>query len=344
MSSTLCVFNVNNLFARYKFGKVFPGDKSGKSKVEDAGRGYLPVYTAGMWELFNQQQRELAAQAIRRGTLHLPEILCLVEVESMLALRKFNEDATLLNSGYKYALLIDSRDFRQIDVAVLSNRPILNVRSHVDDRDPDDATKFIFSRDCLEVEFDLESGRRLTLFLNHLKSKMGDSEQERLEAAQRREKQAKYLADLVRGRFAGSAFQNELFAVVGDLNDQPESDPVKPLTSGSGLVDVLERIPVKEERWTEWYRGGNSVAQLDYILMSPALDTHTAGKDPFIERGGIGFARELQSGGYGPRKSHFHAFEGDPNPVEVDFQFPRFGAVDHKNCASDHCPVFLEIP
>ncbi len=132
--------------------------------------------------------------------------------------------------------------------------------------------------------------------------------------------------------------------MVGDLNDQPESDPATPLTQDAGLVDALARIPNKEDRWTEWYRSENSVSQIDYILMSPALDARTAGVPPWIERRGIGFKSKLQSGGFGPRKSNFHALEGDPNPVKVDFQFPRFVGVDNQNWASDHCAVFLDIP
>jgi len=344
MSTLLCVFNVNNLFARYKFGKTFPGDMSGKSRVEDPGRGYLPVYSLGNWEIFNEAQRKLAVEAITRRQTVIPDILCLVEVESMLALRKFNEDPHLLKKAYKYALLIDSRDFRQIDVAVLSNRPILNTRSHVDDRDPDNPDEFVFSRDCLEVEFALNGSEKLTVFLNHLKSKFATDDAEKAAAAERRKKQAGYVKDLVEQRFPGPAFHTGLFAVTGDLNDQPESDPVKPLTEDAGLVDLLARIPNKEDRWTEWYRSENSVSQIDYILMSPALDARTAGTQPIIERRGVGFKSKWQSGGFGPRKSHFHAFEGDPNPVDIDFQFPRFAGVDHQNWASDHCPIFLEIP
>lgn len=55
------------------------------------------------------------------------------EVESLLAFRVFNEK--YFQKPYKYALLIDSRDFRQIDVGILSNKEILNVVSHVDDID-----------------------------------------------------------------------------------------------------------------------------------------------------------------------------------------------------------------
>jgi hypothetical protein len=41
-----------------------------------------------------------------------------------------------LKGAYAHALLVDSRDFRQIDVAILSRLPILDVQSHVDDLDP----------------------------------------------------------------------------------------------------------------------------------------------------------------------------------------------------------------
>jgi len=33
MSHTICTFNVNNLYTRYKFGKTFPGDLAKKSGV-----------------------------------------------------------------------------------------------------------------------------------------------------------------------------------------------------------------------------------------------------------------------------------------------------------------------
>ena len=71
-----------------------------------------------------------------------------------------------------HALLIDSRDFRQIDVGLLSNLEILDVRTHIDDLDatPDNADDpWLFSRDCLEVEVAVGGNRRLSLFINHLK-------------------------------------------------------------------------------------------------------------------------------------------------------------------------------
>jgi hypothetical protein len=34
--TTLCTFNANNLFVRYRFGQTFPGDMSGKSAVTES--------------------------------------------------------------------------------------------------------------------------------------------------------------------------------------------------------------------------------------------------------------------------------------------------------------------
>ena len=349
MTHTLCTFNANNLFARYRFGQVFPGDMSGKSRVEDPAFGYLPVYDPDLFELFNATQRELSVRALTDDGDAFPDIICLQEVESLLALRKFNEDKTLLKGRYPYALLIDSRDFRQIDVGILSRLPILSVRTHVDELDPTvPASKRqpLFSRDCLEVVIALnQSGSRtLTLFINHLKSKFAQTPAERKKADELRQRQAKRVSKIVHERFPGPAFDTALFAVVGDLNDEPLSDPVQPLTAGSGLVNVLERIPEPEDRWTHWYRSANTVSQLDYILASPALDAQTQGSVPRIERRGISFAHILSDGKPGPKKSHFEGTDDDPNPIDVDFRFPRFTGVNNDDYASDHCPVFFEIP
>lgn len=117
MAHTICTFNVNNLYTRYKFGKTFPGDLAKKSGVADPGTGYLPQYRKGFFEIFNPVQREFAGRALTNNGQSYPDVMCLQEVESLLTLRQFNEE--FLGNKYKYALLVDSRDFRQIDVLVL---------------------------------------------------------------------------------------------------------------------------------------------------------------------------------------------------------------------------------
>lgn len=349
MAHTLCTFNANNLFARYRFGQTFPGDLTGKSRVEDPAFGYLPVYDPHLFELFNETQRELSVRALTDDGKSFPDVICMQEVESLLALRKFNEDKKLLNNKYPHALLIDSRDFRQIDVGILSSLEILTARSHMDELDPSvpaNKRQVLFSRDCLEVVLALnKSGSKtLTLFINHLKSKFSMSAAERQKADALRQRQAQRVRDIVHERFPGSKFNTELFAVIGDLNDEPLSLPVQPLTAGSGLVDALGRVPKQEDRWTHWFRSANAVSQLDYVLLSPALEAQTQGNVPRIERRGISFSHILSDGKPGPKKSHFESKDNDPNPILVDFRFPRFSGVTSQDYASDHCPVFFDIP
>ena len=346
MPHTICTFNVNNLFLRYRFGQGFPGDMSGKSQIEEslaATFGFLPMNQPGGYDIYAPEMRALAAQCLQRGGTKLPDVICFQEVESLLALRAFN--AQHLKKAYKYAMLVDSHDLRQIDVAVLSNLEILGVRSHVDDLQPGTKSK-LFSRDCLEITLALNrsGSERVTLLVNHLKSRLSKTPAERRNSDAKRQRQAEGIVKILRERFAGAAFGREHFAVVGDLNDAPDSGPILPLTRASGLVSALDRIPSAADRWTHYWRGGGSVAQLDHVLLSPALDRATAGAVPHLERRGIGFANILADGKPGPRQIRVEKVEDDPAPVRIDFRFPRFPAVNTELAASDHCPIFFEVP
>lgn len=349
MAITICTFNANNLFLRYKFIKTFPGDIAGKSLVKDPKLGYLPLYQKGSFEIFNDVQRKLAATAIMGAKKKLPDILCMQEIESLLALRMFNE--AYLGGFYKFACLLDSRDFRQIDVGVLSTLPISRLRTHVDDLDgkPDDPKKpWLFSRDCLEVEFDRGKGGDppLTLFVNHLKSKFPGIKVSKAQKAAKtikdnalRNRQAKRVLQIVNERFPGPQFGKANYAVVGDFNDQPGSAPVRPLVHGGGLVDAISLLP-PNERWTNWYRSENTVSQLDYFLMSPAIAKAVTAQRVRIERGGISFRTKS-----GPSKQvRLLQKDQDPSPLLVPFNFQRFPKVNVADYASDHCPVFVTIP
>ncbi len=143
MALTLATFNAENLFLRYRFMEQYPGGRKPRRTEEtrDQDRwGFVPPYRTGMFRLFNEAQRKLTARDIR-GDGTPPDILCLQEVESLLALREFNE--RYLGGHYPYALVINGRDFRQIDVGVLSRRTFRHVVTNVDDRTPD-GSGFIF--------------------------------------------------------------------------------------------------------------------------------------------------------------------------------------------------------
>jgi endonuclease/exonuclease/phosphatase family metal-dependent hydrolase len=342
----LCNFNVNNLFVRYKFGKTFPGDQSGKSGVVDPNVGYLPLYQKGAFDVFNPEQRKLSALAITRGNSVLPDVLCVQEVESLIALREFNE--RFLANAYPYAVVLDSRDLRQIDVGMLSKYPIDGIATHVDDIA---AGNYIFSRDCLEVRLQLKKNVFVTLFINHFKSKLAlgaDEEarnKERTRANARRQLQAETVVSLLKSRFSAAAFKTEYFAVLGDFNDTPLAPQLAKLCQKSGLVDALATL-APQERWTHYWKAKNSVSQLDHVLLSPALAGKLKKKGGVsLERRGLGFRSESKKtdGGTLPKQVKLEAIEDDPNPLSIDFQFERFAEVSSSNFASDHCPVFLSF-
>jgi endonuclease/exonuclease/phosphatase family metal-dependent hydrolase len=306
--------------------------------------GFLPVYNTGMFKPYNPEQTSLAADVI--SAHGLPDILCLCEVESLLALRLFN--AIFLGNHYTYAVLIDSYDFRQIDVGVLSTREILSVRTHVDDVDA--FGRRIFSRDCLEVTVGLnKSGtRKLHIFVNHFKSKFSrtDNPAETERSNLRRLVQAESVNQILKKRFPASRYGTSKFVVLGDFNDQPGSDWVKPLVKDAQLYNAIESLP-REEQWTYWYKARNQASQLDYILLSPALTNlvQQHNQQPVIERRGIGFKGFYASGNRNPLTTRIFWKEDDTNPLRINFDFPRYTEVDQTGQhASDHCPIILDLP
>lgn len=179
---TLCTFNVENLFGRYKAFRFLPGDKFkrkilSEEELQEKG-GFLPgqeFAPKNSFEIFDKDVwRKLTAQALKGETEDYPDIACLQEVESIRVLRLFNEKYLRKNENpvYPYVLLIDSHDPRLIDIGVLSKHEIVDVKTHMDEP-YDDKSGYLFSRDCQEVTFEIET-KLLTLFVNHLKSKFSE--------------------------------------------------------------------------------------------------------------------------------------------------------------------------
>lgn len=348
--TTLCTFNINNLFLRYKFGRIFPGDMSSKSQSEDVGWGYLPLYKPGLFDVFSPEQRELAALALKLPNGKFPDIICLQEVESLLALRAFNEH--YLEGYYPYAALIDSRDMRQIDVGILSTKSISSLRSNVDMPNPEDKDfPWLFSRDCLEATLELnKSGSQfLTVFINHFKSKLvqgktkEDKEKATKRASAKRKLQADTVAKILKSRFPGSEYDSQLFAVVGDMNDEPVSSALKSLISNAKLENVIDRLD-EDERWTHYYKSAGQVSQFDYLLLSPALARASKNNKPIVNRKGLGF-RDLSKKDQEilPNQVSLVKDESGSDKVKIDFRFERLSGVSASIAASDHCPFTIEF-
>lgn len=309
-------FNVENLFARYRFNKNIDPQKA----VIDGWRADQRHF-----DIYDDTSKKLTAQAILATKA---DVLALQEVENLDTLKRFRDLYLGGRKAYPYAIAIDGNDPRLIDVAILSRYPLINIRTYQHLWVP--AWKsFLFSRDCLEVDVQLPGQAILTLYVNHLKSMMDRQNpcEGRKRTRTKREKQAATVKEIVAQRFGESAGQHP-FIVLGDLNDYLETDAqgktgIASLVQWDQVVNVVDRLP-EEERWTQFFKGNKkcqlppAYRQLDYLLLSTSL-ADANGKAPYIERRGM--------------------------PKRADrYKGPRFPGVGlDRPKASDHCPVVMEV-
>ena len=190
-----------------------------------------------------------------------PDIACLVEVENRMALGRFNEQVLgeEFQKSFAFDLLVDGNDPRGIDLAILSRHPVSTVRPHIHDGAP----SRIFSRDCPEYEILLPSGESLWVLANHFKSKGYGAP---AESNAKRARQAARAAEI----YQDALTRSDYVIVSGDLNDRPDSVPLKALVQDTDLRDVMTHPSYPGAPGT--YETGNSLNQkIDYILLSPAL-------------------------------------------------------------------------
>lgn len=257
---------------------------------------------------YSETARENTAKVIKSAKA---DIACIVEADSRETLRRFDTD--MLGSKYRYEMLIDGNDNRGIDVGLYSRFPIGGIWTHIFDGSGNSRT---FSRDCPEYEILLPNGQSLYLLCNHLKSKGYDYNGN---ADNRRQRQATAIADILKGY----DLETDLVVVAGDMNDTPDSLPLKPLMDVDNLFDVLELQfgNDKGKRWTYHY---TSFEQIDFVLVSKPL------KEAFlkagVERRGIAKLKKLT--------------ENDPAvPDEIEYD----SVTSWTNQASDHGAVWAEF-
>jgi predicted extracellular nuclease len=119
---------------------------------------------------------------------------------------------------------------------------------------------------------------QLVVLVNHFKSKLGAEQQSNA----KRRRQAVRAAGIYRRLRADG---EDLVALVGDLNDTPNSLPLQPLLTGTDLRDITTHPKFTGDGRPGTFGSGNARDKIDYILLSPALfDQVTGGA---IERRGV---------------------------------------------------------
>lgn len=191
-----------------------------------------------------------------------PDFIALQEVENIELLERLNKEGGL---NYPNLLLVEGNDPRGIDVAVLTRLKVANVKTHKDDPLPQFEgvpPNYRFSRDCLEVH--VEAGNtRFVALVNHFVSKS----QGEAESLPKRDSQARRVRAIVDELQA--ADPSVKIIVLGDLNDTPDSIPLKRLIKGkpktSKLFDASTVLPA-EDRFSFVFRGNGEL--IDYALFN----------------------------------------------------------------------------
>lgn len=297
------------IFIREDRGKLFR--KQGWSVIGIKANG------SGEWDGSIEYKKAKYSDMARGNTAKVvkkvnADIACVIEADNRISLKAF--DSNLLNYKYKYEMLIDGNDRRGIDVGILSKFVFGNIKTHIYDKK---SNRQVFSRDCLEIEVRITEDVSLFLLINHFKSKGYDVDGT---AASKRKRQANRVKEILEGY----DLVNDYVIVAGDLNDTPDSNPLKPLMDLDNLHDVLALKfgDDMSKRWTYHYR---KFEQIDYLLVSEAL------KDSFIDAG------VERRGMYNLRK-----LTTESNGAAIIEN--QFDTVTHwTNQASDHGAVWAEF-
>jgi endonuclease/exonuclease/phosphatase family metal-dependent hydrolase len=204
------------------------------------------------------------------------DIIGLVEAESRPALVRFHDDLLSLAHGtsYQHIMLIDGNDERGIDVAIMTRNgfDIEGIQSHVDD---EENGVHIFSRDCAEYHIKTPANDRLIVLVNHFKSKGFGSP---ATSDRKRETQAKRVKAIYEDLRQGGASN---VAVIGDLNDTPDSNPLASLIQSTDLKDITTHQNFNDGGRPGTFGNGTAPNKIDYILLSPALFQKATGGEIF---------------------------------------------------------------
>jgi hypothetical protein len=253
-------------------GRLFRKPQNGPVEVVADGRGDW----VGWFELLREDVKWEATYNTGR-VIHeqRPDILITVEVENRPTLERFNEQVLKgeFNLAYSHLMVIDGNDQRGIDLGILSQFPISEIRSHVDDPAPNGGR--LFSRDCPEFDVILPSGDRLILVPNHLKSKRNGNDQA---SQDRRRAQAERAHAIAVAALSRSSF----VLLGGDLNDTPNSMALASMFT-DGFQDVMSHPNYPTDR-PGTYQTGLPGNKIDYLIMSPQLQARL--RDTGIERRG----------------------------------------------------------
>jgi len=236
-----------------------------------------------------------AAKAGIRGSLLAlkPDVLALQEIGTTNAL--FELRAALKAEGLDYPFWEHVAGYdTNIHVAILSRFRLTARRPHPNEGFLLRGRRFRTSRGIAEVDVQVNSRYRFTLFTAHLKSRRESPDGIQAEL---REQEALVLRRLIDQRLKERPGGNLI--VLGDFNDHPDSKSLKILL-GRGRTALVDTRPAERggevppdatsragERtitWTHHYAKEDTYSRIDYVLISPGMAQEMKANETLVLR------------------------------------------------------------
>lgn len=288
--------------------------------VKRPKRGGLEITASGRADWvgsFELRTEPINEHAMRNTALVMKDleadILGVVEAESRPVLYDFNRLILPAVDGtpFRHVMVIDGNDERGIDVGLMTQAgyPINPMHSHVDDELLDG--NLVFSRDCPEYTVTTPAGNTVVVMVNHFKSKGYGTY---ASSSARRKAQAERVKDIYRGLISGG---EPYVAIVGDLNDTPDSAHLAPLLKQTDLQDAFKHPDFDDGGYPGTYGSCTDRNKIDYLLLSPELYSR-------VMKGGV--CRKGMWPGVQPKK--WDVYDEITRPEDA---------------ASDHAAVWVDI-
>jgi predicted extracellular nuclease len=279
----LGTFNLNNLFGRFNFkASIEEIVTSGTYKFDIDSKYWIRTFKGKLVKEKSERDRSLIANRILSRD---PDVLAVQEVEDKDTLDRFVHE--YLKDKYPHRVVVDANDKRLIDVGIMSKLPFGAITSWQHYVHPAKPGEKVFSRDLLQTEI-LSADRSrtlLTLYVTHSKSKYIDwrlrgakKEEQQQKDNELRKRQSEAVVQIVGKTVAAGS----RYAIAGDLNDVPDSEPLSPLLIPSnplGLVNLADRLEAKD-RWSVRHKetGAEETHELfDYMLIPTYMEQEVQG-------------------------------------------------------------------
>lgn len=214
-----------------------------------------------------EQEKAVVRESIRRVS---PDVLAVQEVGSLAYLEELRKDLEREGEVYEGIAVLEANDPTRKVGALWRGGLEITVVEHRDLEFSLFEEDYDVKRGMLELEIRSGEADAFSVFVLHLKSKYTDDARD-FQSVERRTREAQAARDRILERYPDPAVGR--FAVVGDLNDGPDSSAVRRFFE-KGEMKLTEAVDCWDdngEEWTHYFRKGAEYARIDYILLSPGL-------------------------------------------------------------------------